>query len=75
MSRGGRRRWAHLTLTRMNVRPIILQNQIEDNLETAIAWRRDDASPALAEFPRRGSTRADSTGGQPQRLKSDARAR
>ena len=31
---GGRRWWAHFALTRMNVGPIILSNQIEDLMES-----------------------------------------
>ena len=30
---GGRRWWAHLTFTRMNIGPIMLGNQIEDRME------------------------------------------
>jgi hypothetical protein len=30
---GGRRWWAHLDFTRLNLGPIILENQIEDLME------------------------------------------
>ena len=40
---GGRRWWAHLALTRMNIGPIILRNKIEDRLDV---WEFGHRVPA-----------------------------